>query len=585
MTRKAARRRRRDGEQARKYAEDMPHPSRPEVVQSQLGRKPESVEYGTVLSIILLAIYHDRMDADTVIIGGGSAGCVLAHRLSDDPRRRVVLVEAGPDMPPGTEPAVVRDLYPVRALYDRSMFWPTLRATLTPGREGSYEQPRVIGGGSTINGMMALYGLPSDYEGWGVPGWSWDDMQPAFGRMAARIAITRAPASTRSGFSQAMLRALHDAALPEGSDHNAEFADGTFPVALSATDGGRCSAAMAYLDAATRSRPNLTILSNTEATRLQFEGRRATGVALGGTVLRAREVIVSAGAILSPLLLLRSGVGDATELTALGIQVVADVPGIGRNLNEHPLVAVAAHLRPEARIAPGQKRHIHLLARYSSGMEGCPAGDMLILPVSRAGWHALGRRLASTLVWINHPFSRGRIRLAPEPRIDFAFLSDPRDMTRMADGVRRLAALHAHPAVAAAITRAFPAAYSERVRRYFKLSRLNALRMGAAAALVDFRPTRDAFLKLAAPGPSLDDLLADTSAMREWLLGAVTGGWHASGTCRMGDVVDAHCRVRGIEGVSVVDASIMPCVPSANTNIPVIAIAEHYAARRDQSKP
>ena len=204
----------------------------------------------------------------------------------------------------------------------------------------------------------------------------------------------------------------------------------------------------------------------------------------------ARETIISAGALHSPALLLRAGIGPAEHLRALGIEVVADLPGVGGNLLEHASVSVAAHLKPGARVPPGQRRHIYFGARFSSGLQGCPPGDMLFMPTNSAGWHPLGQAMGTMLLAVNKSYSRGTVRLRTlsphdEPRVDLNMLSDERDLVRLVDGFRRLYPIMESDAIRDQVTMWFPAGYSDAVRRLMVPSAGTWLKTAAARALLD----------------------------------------------------------------------------------------------------
>ena len=351
---------------------------------------------------------------DYVIVGGGSAGAVLAHRLSTDPAKRVALLEAGPDTPPEKVPDIILDSYPGLAYFDRRFHWHDLRVfnrspEIDPSQKPSrFEQARVMGGGSSINGQFAVRGMRGDYDEWeemGLAGWSHKGLLPYFNKLerdvdfageghgsAGRIPVRRLFPDEWGGFSRAALAAMQDDGLLLGGDVNGNDADGCYPVPLSNQYDRRVSTAIGYLDAATRRRRNLAIHAETTVTRILVEDGRAQGVeavSQGSTVrFDARETIVSAGALHSPALLLRAGIGPAEHLRALGIEVVADLPGVGGNLLEHASVSVAAHHQAwRARTARPASPHLF-------------RGEVLLRPAGMpAGRHALHadqlRRLAS----------------------------------------------------------------------------------------------------------------------------------------------------------------------------------------------
>jgi 5-(hydroxymethyl)furfural/furfural oxidase len=558
-----------------------------------------------------VGIGHDRFDY--VIVGGGSAGCVLANRLSADPEIQVALIEAGADMPPGSEPKEILDSYPMPVFCGDHYIWPALKARATASSPLKvYEQGRIMGGGSSINVQSANRGLPRDYDDWaaqGAAGWAWKDVLPYFRKLECDIDYGDAPLHGADGpvairrikpeawppFCHAFAEGLTRSGLPFLADQNAEFGDGMFPAAFSNIDDKRVSTAAAYLGPATRARKNLRIYANTTVERLIVMARQARGViAVGANGERlqidANEVIVSAGALQSPALLLRAGIGDGADLHALGISVVTDRPGVGRNLQDHPSLTFCHFLEPKFRMPLSRRRASMTAARFSSGLEGCDGSDMYLSSATRAAWHALGNRLGLFFLWCNRPFSRGRVQLASAdpfaaPRVDLNLLADERDARRMAIGVRRLAQIVQHTPLHRHPNDFFPAAFSPRVKALSRFSPGNAALTKALGVMLDMpAPLRrwiiDTFVT---GGIRMSALLADDKALDAFIRQYVFGVWHASGTCRMGAagdrsaVTDTHGRVHDVAGLRVVDASLMPSLPTANTNIPTIMMAEKIA--------
>ena len=303
-----------------------------------------------------------------------------------------------------------------------------------------------------------------------------------------------------------------------------------------------------------------------------------------------REIIVSMGALQSPAFLMRNGIGPAKELLALGINVVADRPGVGKHLMEHPGVNFGCYLKPAARLPEGVRRQMFAGLRWSSMLDGCPQGDMYIIPTNKAAWHGIGHRLGLIMMWVNRSYSTGEVRItspdpAAKPDIDFNMCSDRRDMERMLMGVHMMIKLQKHPAIQETVEQIFPVSYSDRARKYAVYSRLNAVQMEAAGKLMDLgTPLRRLLVDaLIADGPTIEEL-ADESTLKQWIADTVLGHWHATSTCRMGAandpgaVTDPAGRVHDVQGLRVCDASIMPTVPCANTNIPTIMVGEKISA-------
>ncbi|HEY1609400.1 MAG TPA: GMC family oxidoreductase N-terminal domain-containing protein, partial [Paraburkholderia sp.] len=372
---------------------------------------------------------------DYVIVGGGSAGCVLAHRLSAVPSLRVALIEAGEDTPPGAVPAEILDSYPLPVFCGDTYIWPglTARATTTAAPR-VYEQGRVMGGGSSVNVQSANRGLPRDYDDWaanGAAGWAWHDVLPYFRRLErdvnfpggelhgsdGPVPIRRIMPDDWPPFCHAFADGLRANGFASLLDQNAEFGDGYFPGAFSNLDDRRVSTAVAYLDAATRSRPNLSIYPRLRVESLLMSGTSARGVvavAENGerVTFSAGEVVLSAGALQSPALLLRAGIGPQRELAALDIYCRLNLPGVGRNLQDHPSLTFCHYLEPRHRMPLSRRRASMTAARFTSGVAGCDASDLYLSSATRAAWHSLGNRLGLFFLWCNRPYSRGRVQLA-----------------------------------------------------------------------------------------------------------------------------------------------------------------------------
>ncbi len=523
-------------------------------------------------------------NADYVVVGAGSAGCAVAARLSEDPSVRVVLLEAGG-----------RDWHPwlhvpigyAWTMYHRTLSW-NLQTEPEPALEGRrvpWPRGRVLGGSSAINGLLYVRGQHADYDHWrqlGCTGWSFADVLPYFRRAednerggseyhgrGGPLAVS--DLRERSPLALAFIEAAVELGFPRNPDFNGAEQEGAGLYQTTSRGGWRVSAATAYLKPA-RSRPNLVVVTGAHSEALVLEGRRCAGVRvrLDGEatprVIRAgREVILSAGAIASPQLLMLSGIGPAAHLQEKGVAVTHDMPQVGRNLQDHFQARLA--YRVTQPVSLNTRRH-SLLGQFLMGAEfalrrtgpltvsaGTAGLFARVLPGSATPdvqYHFLPFSTDKTMTEL-HPFpgltisacqlrpeSRGWIHLAgPDPRakalIHANYLATETDRRCMIEGVklgRRLAA-----------TRAMGAFVSE-----------------------ELYPGADA---------------AEDEAILAWI--RRTGGtiYHPSGTCRMGgdpeSVVDPELRVRGIAGLRVADASIMPTVVSGNTNAPAIMIGEKCA--------
>jgi choline dehydrogenase len=498
---------------------------------------------------------------DVVICGGGAAACVLAARLTEDPARRVLVIEAGPDYPdPETSPGMVRFGWGGTSIIDEplDLDWGYCATATATSGEIPIPRGRLIGGSGSINGQIFLRALPEDIENWASiagPGLDWPTMDAAYRALEAegpsRFRIRRWPRETWVATQAAFVDACIAAGYGALDDHNAPDAMGAGGLPFNQDDRVRWSPPLAYLTSEVRARPNLEIRPNTSVRRVEFRGGRALAVIVdgpdgttGGERIAAGEVIVSAGAIGSPHLLMLSGVGPADDLAALGIPVVADRPGVGRNLRDHPKNWVEWRLRDGVNLGDEPLPGLQTSVRYTA--TGSPnRGDMMLYPNSVIPGPDPGSHGFRLEVVNNLELSSGTVQLrsadpSVQPEIDLGFFRDPVDRVNLADGIAR------------------------------------AIELGKTRPLADLLGERTL---------PTDDVLATPAALDAWLERSVMTGHHVSSTCRMGRaddsyaVVDPSGRVHGIAGLRVIDASVLPDSVRANIHATVLAVAEVMASR------